>query len=326
MATIKDVANKAGLAVATVSRVMNNRGYISEETRSRVNEAIKELNYQPNELARSLNKQRNDTIGVIVPHIEHPYFAKLISFIEAGAVKLGHKIILCNSGSDTERELRYIDMCHSNRVAGIILCSASVSVEKLKELNIPIVTIERPENTVTSGIECDNYEGGRIAAEHLIERGCKRLLIYLGGAESEKIPIEPREAGFMDACKAHDVPFICLKHTDREYYALDYKDWVGSALQTNRDADGVFASNDIIAAIVLKTCAGMGIQVPDQIKVVGFDDTIISELATPSITSVRQPVKELAEMAVSFVDKSRDGEVVPIRTVLPVSLIKREST
>ena len=123
MATLKDVARESGLTVGTVSRVLNNRGYISEKTRNRVYEVMKELNYQPNEMARSLSKQSSNTIGVIVPHIVHPYFAKLISNLEVAAYNNKYKILLFNSKGKNAREEEYIEMCRSNRVAGLILCS-----------------------------------------------------------------------------------------------------------------------------------------------------------------------------------------------------------
>ena len=128
--TLKDVAKETGLTVSTVSRVLNNRGYISEETRKKVYEAMKKLNYRPNEVARSLSKQTTNTIGVIVPHIRHPYFAELISNLESQAYHYDHKILLFNSQEKNEKEWEYMEMCTSNRVAGVILCSGTVGVEK----------------------------------------------------------------------------------------------------------------------------------------------------------------------------------------------------
>lgn len=129
MATLKDVAKEAGLTVGTVSRVLNNRGYISDDAREKVNGAMKKLNYHPNEVARSLQGKSTNTIGLIVPHIRHPYFAEMISNIENQAYKKGYRILLCNAQSIEEKEREYIDICTGNRVAGIILCSGTVSVE-----------------------------------------------------------------------------------------------------------------------------------------------------------------------------------------------------
>ena len=129
MATLKDVAKETGLTVTTVSRVLNNRGYISEDTRQKVYDAMKKLNYHPNEVARSLSKKTSNTIGVIVPHIRHPYFSEMISHLEDAANDRGYKIILCNSQDKDAKTREYLEMCTSNRVAGIVLCSGLVSVD-----------------------------------------------------------------------------------------------------------------------------------------------------------------------------------------------------
>ena len=143
MATIVDVARLAGVTPTTVSRVINNRGYISEKTKKRVHEAMDELGYQPNEIARSLTKQKSNTIGVIVPHISHPYFAKLISNLENEAAK---------------KEKQYLDMCKSNRVAGIIICSGNFESNKINTGGIPVVLLEKNFEEGKLGIQCDNYQ------------------------------------------------------------------------------------------------------------------------------------------------------------------------
>ena len=171
MATIVDVARLAGVTPTTVSRVINNRGYISEKTKKRVHEVMDELGYQPNEIARSLTKQKSNTIGVIVPHISHPYFAKLISNLENEAAKKDYKIILCNSKEKAEKEKQYLDMCKSNRVAGIIICSGNFESNKINTGGIPVVLLEKNFEEGKLGIQCDNYQGGKLATEHLIESG-----------------------------------------------------------------------------------------------------------------------------------------------------------
>lgn len=125
---------------------------------------MKKLNYHPNEVARSLSKQSTNTIGVIVPHIRHPYFAELISNLESQAYRHQHKILLFNSQEKNEKEYEYLEMCSSNRVAGIILCSGTVGVNEFQGLNVPLITIERFLENGTGAVECDNIQGGRLAA------------------------------------------------------------------------------------------------------------------------------------------------------------------
>lgn len=325
MATIKDVAREAGLTVGTVSRVLNNRGYISEATREKVYRVMKELNYQPNEVARSLSKSKTNTIGVIVPHIVHPYFAKLISNLEKAASDRGYKILLCNSREERERELEYLEMLKSNRVAGLVLCSATVKTESLADLDIPVITIERNVGRGTASVECDNYQGGVMAAEHLIACGC-RYLINLGGVEQTEMPADSREVGFLDMCGKYGVTGIGRKSRENEYYTMEYHEYIEKIILENPQADGIFASSDLIAAQVLQVCAKLGIRVPEDMKVVGFDDVNVAALTTPPITTVHQPVKEMAETAIELIIKRNKGELVPTRTLLPVSLVKRGTT
>lgn len=325
MATIKDVAREAGLTVGTVSRVLNNRGYISQATRDKVYEVMKQLNYQPNEVARSLSKQKTNTIGVIVPHIVHPYFAKLISNLERAASEEKYKLLLCNSREERELELEYLEMLKSNRVAGLVLCSATVKTEALMGLDIPVVTIERNVGSGTASVECDNYQGGVLAATELIRCGCK-YMINFGGVDKTEMPADSREAGFVDTCKKYGVTGVTSKTQENEYYAMEYHEYIEKVIKENPDADGIFASSDLIAAQVLQVCWKLGLAVPERMKVVGFDDVNIASLTTPPITTVRQPVTEMAKTAVQLIIKRNRGEMVPTKTVLPVTLVKRGTT
>lgn len=325
MATIKDVAREAGLTVGTVSRVLNNRGYISEATREKVYQIMKELNYQPNEVARSLSKSKTNTIGVIVPHIVHPYFAKLISNLEKAASDRGFKMLLCNSREERERELEYLEMLKSNRVAGLILCSATVKTESLESLEIPVITIERNVGTGTASVECDNYQGGVLAAKHLIACGCKHLINF-GGVDKTEMPADSREVGFLEMCEQYGVVGVASKSHENQYIAMEYHEHIEKIIKENPETDGIFASSDLIAAQVLQVCAKLGLKVPEQVKVVGFDDVNVAALTTPPITTIHQPVKEMAEMSVDLIVRSNKGEMIPTRTVLPVTLVKRGTT
>lgn len=325
MATLKDVAKRAQVTVTTVSRVINNRGYISEQTRKKVYEVMKELNYQPNELARSLTRRRTNTIGIIVPHIVHPYFAKLISNLESAAANKGYKILLCNSKAENEKELEYIEMCKSNRVSGIVLCSRNVDIAQMKNLEIPVITIERNLEVGTVGIECDNYQGGRLATEHLISCGCKNLL-HLSGIKDENMPADARAEGFISVCEEHLIKYKAIQTTSTIYHTLNYREYIRRAIEEDPGVDGIFASSDLIAAQAIQICAEMNIRIPDQMKLVGFDDVDIAKLTTPTITTIRQPIREMAEWAVEFIQKSINHEMVPEQFKLPVTLVKRNSS
>lgn len=325
MATLKDVAKETGLTVSTVSRVLNNRGYISEEARQKVYDAMKKLNYHPNEVARSLSKKTTNTIGVIVPHIRHPYFSEMISNIENQASKKGYKIILCNSRGKEKKEREYLEMCTSNRVAGIILCSGTVAVDEFEGSNIPLIALERYLENGTASVECDNEQGGKLAAQKLIDCGCKKL-IHISGVSETAMPADARAEGFRKICIRSGVEFDEIATSAYQYDQLEYYEYIEDIFSKYPDVDGVFASSDLIAAQVLQVCAKRGIQVPQQLKLVGFDDVNIASLTTPQITTIHQPIKEMAEMAVNLLIDSADGKTVAKRSLLPVALVSRGST
>jgi len=325
VATLKDVAKETGLTVTTVSRVLNNRGYISNETREKVNEAMKKLNYQPNEVARSLSKQTTNTIGVIVPHIRHPYFAELISNIENQAYLHKYKMLLFNSQEKDEKEKEYVEMCTGNRVAGIILCSGNVALHEFEGLNIPVITIERYLENGTATVECDNLAGGRLAAQHLIDSGSRKL-IHFSGVHETAMPADARAIGFREVCKEQNIAFQEVATNAFQYNHLEYHEEIEAVLKENPDTDGVFASSDVIAAQILQICHKLDIKIPEQMKVVGFDDVNIASLTTPRITTIHQPMKEMAKIAVELLIEASEGNIVPNRSTLPVSLVKRETT
>ena len=325
MATIVDVARLAGVTPTTVSRVINNRGYISDKTKKRVHEAMDELGYQPNEIARSLTKQKSNTIGVIVPHISHPYFAKLISNLENEAAKKDYKIILCNSKEKAEKEKQYLDMCKSNRVAGIIICSGNVESNKINTGGIPVVLLEKNFEEGKLGIQCDNYQGGKLATEHLIECGCKKIL-HLSGVIDEEMPADNREKAFIDVCSKNEIEYFIKKYDIDTYNQMNYYDYIKAALNEIEGVDGIFASSDLIAAQVIQVCNEIKIRIPEDIKLVGFDDVDISQLTTPRITTVHQPIKEMARLSIELIDAKYNNIEVNEKTILPIKLIIREST
>ena len=324
MATLKDVANETGLTVSTVSRILNNRGYISQQSREKVYAAMKKLNYQPNEVARSLLKRHTNTIGVIVPHIVHPYFADLIHHLETAAAEKSYKILLCNSHQQPAREQEYINMCSSNRVAGIVICSALVNDLKLANLDIPVVVIEKNRSEGIHCIHCDNYQGGALATQLLIDSGCRHLL-HFRDVVDEAMPADNRAAAFFDVAEKNHIDAREIRFPKEFYESLEYVDRITEGLKANPETDGIFASSDLIAAQVLLSCHRLGKRVPQDIKLVGFDDAPLASITIPQITTVHQPIREMAQLAISAIIKRNEGETVPTDTMLPVHIVRRES-
>ncbi len=325
MPTLKDIAKKAGVTTTTVSRVINNRGYISNKTKETVFRVMQELNYRPNELARALTKKHSNTIGVIVPHVSHPFFSKLISHLENAAAQKGYKILLCNSKDEPKKEMEYIEMCLSNRVSGIILCSKYLDAEKFSSLKIPILNLEKEDDSIAVSIQCDNYQGGKIAAEHLIDCGCKQLL-HFGGIAGKDMPADRRAKGFTDVCNSKKISNKVVMTNQTAYGTMKYHDYIKQALLEYPEVDGIFASSDLIAAQVIQVCHKMNRKVPEDLCLVGFDDVSIAALTTPTITTIHQPVKEMAQLSIEYVDKIANNEIVPSKVTLPITLVEREST
>lgn len=326
MATIKDVAEEAGLAVSTVSRVLNNRGYISDAARKKVNDAMAKLNYQPNELARSLHRKNTNMMGVIVPHIRHPYFAEVISNIEYYAYKKGYKVLLYNTRGASDREMECVEMCRSNRVDGIIMCTGGIALEGFHSLGLPVISFERNTDVSDASIECDNTQGGRMAGELLLKKGCKHILHIGDMSRDYTMPGDSRGLGLHEVCQQAGVECIDIIVDRESYTTMQYHDVIEQALTEHPEVDGIFANSDIIAAQILQVCRKLQIDVPGQVKVIGFDDVQISSLTAPQLTTIHQPIEEMAEIAVQMFDNVVNNKAVPKRTVLPVKLIEREST
>ena len=326
MATLKDVAREAGLSVGTVSRVLNNRGYISKETRASVQEAMARLHYQPNAMARSLSKRSSSMIGVIVPSISHPYFAKVLSCLESAAHEKNYQLLLFCSQGKVSREEEYVSVCSSNRVAGLVLCSGTVKTGKLRDLGFPVVTFERFLNNANAGVECDNYEGGVIAARELIRAGSRKLLC-ISGAGEVSMPADARREGFLNVCSENPEveAKVCLcapEHLDD----LNYAQELGAFLDEMPDTDGIFAGSDVIGMQVIAELAKRGKRVPEDVRIVGYDDVNLSRMTNPQLTTIRQPVPEMARACIDIIVKAARNESYPARTIFHVTLEKRGTT
>ncbi len=324
MPNIKDVARKSGLSVTTVSRVLNNRGYISEKTRKAVYSAMAELHYQPNELARSLFRQHSNILGVIMPSVEHPFFGKLLQSIEKHASAAGFKIMLCLSRQDAAKEIEYLQMLQGNKVDGIILSSRSADIQSHLNHKFPFVTIDRILNQSIPYVSSDNYRGGCLATQHLIDLGCRRLG-HITGPQKLQLQANRRDEAFIDTCRQNGIEPIVYSSSEENFSNLDYYQDI-EAMLTEHRVDGVFLGNDIMAAQTLQVAQKLKISIPEQLKIVGFDDIPLASLTTPTLTTIRQPIDEIGKYAVEVILNQLGGVVVPTQTILPVTLVKRQST
>ena len=321
MATLKDVAAKVGVSITTVSRVLNNRGAISEKTRERVFQAMKELDYFPNEMARSLSNRNSHLLGLIVPYINHPFFSVLTDAVEQACRREGYKLLLCASGNCAQREKEHFSMLRANNVAGVMVCSRIEDAAAYLNGDFPLVSIERTIADVPS-VSCDNYKGGTLAAQELAASGCGHVLLF-GNRVKEYMPAYLRYQGFEEECAR-------LGLAVRKYY-LGEEDLFAEGLQDNLSAvfgedpllDGVFATSDVLAARLITGLSNLR-EKPERLAVVGFDGINVSDYC--NISTVVQPITQMGAFAVNNLIRQINGDMVPDRTVLPVSFLRRGSS
>jgi len=322
MATIKDVAKEAGVSVTTVSRVINNKGVADQEMVRRVKEAMKLLNYQPNDMARSLALKRTHMIGLIALRADLPFYSRLIQSIENKCSQSNYKLLLCTSDGDLVKETALSSMLRANKVDGILLAGWVKDSSAFTQYDMPVVTIERTIDEFVPMVTCDNFGGGQLAARTLIENGCKHPVVFSGISEIES-PISIREAGFESECERLGVKCIKFPLSKLPKQGERYMDMFTELFSEYPEADGIFGS-DNIAAMCKAACLQLGIDVPGKVRIIGFDGLDIAEML--DITTIAQPIEAMGASAVELLLKRIAREPTPKKLTLPVELIKRKTT
>lgn len=327
MTTIKEVAKIAGVSVTTVSRVINNRGYINKDTREKVEQAMASLDYYPNQIARALQRSQSDLIGIIVPDSHHPFFAELILSVETYANEFNYKILICNSQGNSEKEANYISMLRQNRVDGIIMCGHSLDLEQYKKVNLPIVSFDRIIAPNIPYVSADNFLGGELATEHLIARGCRKLLHISGPLKFDLLPNRRTDA-FRLACLRHDIPYRVIEGEPYKLTFEYYWEFIEREVSKHLDDyDGVFCSNDILAYALYIYAAQHGMAVPDRLKIVGYDyHSFTRMLQTPKLTTIKQPIDRIGKVLCSNLIQLIEGNQEMNNTVFDVELVQGETT
>lgn len=324
---IADVAALAGVSPTTVSRVLNNRGYLSQATKDKVAAAMAELHYRPNELARALLGQRTRIVGVILPTVALPFFGEVAVSLEHALAERGYRTLLCNSLGRSEIERDYLLQLEGNRVDGLISGAHNDTIPEYATTRLPVVTIDRELAGHIPNVRAANAMGGRLATELLVRRGCRRPVLFT----STSGPRNLREAGYRAVlAEAGIEPTVVTvtfgtpepERTRSINAALD-----GLA----PDIDGVFATDDLTACAVVDWARRTGRQVPDDVRVVGFDGTAAIRAAVPWLSTVQQPIRQICRAAVEIllerIESDSDDErpaVAPVE--YPVTLIEGATT
>ncbi|WP_041086781.1 LacI family DNA-binding transcriptional regulator [Jeotgalibacillus soli] len=321
MATIRDVARKSGVSVATVSRVLNEKGYVHEDTRKKVEKAIEILQYKPNNVARSLFKKTSKTIGFLIPDITNPFFPQLVRAVEDVMYPAGYTTILFNSDENLNHEIEYIEGMTSKYIDGFIIASNTLHWEHLHLLNVPVIALDRHIDSRISSVVIDNYTGAVEALEFMFSRGCKNIA-HLEGP-NYIYTAQERKKAYLNVMKEKNLP-VLLQQGNYELEQAMIKTM--HLLSEHPNIDGLFAGNDVMAIGALKAAHKLGIQVPKQLSIMGFDGIEWGETVTPELTTMQQPIYEMGRKAAELLlARIHEQDLEVEHHILPVNIKKRNS-
>lgn len=336
MATISDVAAKAGVSTATVSRALNGKTSVDPQLVARVTAAAKELGYRPNGLARNLRKQATAVLALVISDVENPFFTAIARGVEDHARSAGYSVVLCNSDDDPAKERRYVEVAAQERAAGVVLSPTGVpgNLAVLRERRTPIVAVDRPlaeEDDAQSGTDpvdtvlVDTRAAARHATEHLIDAGYQRIACVTGPAGVRTA--DDRLAGYRDALQAADRPAEAALTRRSEYRAAGGRRAMDELFGLDLYPDAVLVANNAMAIGVLEALAERGMRPGRDVGVVSFDDAPWATLIDPPLTVVTQPAYEIGMLAAELLlDRISDPARAPKTITLNARLIRRASS
>lgn len=331
MASIRDVAKEAGVAVCTVSRVINGTANVAEETQKKIEEAMKKLNYIPNELARSMFKKRSNTIAMLVPNIQHPWFSSLASEIEKQLYARDYKLMLCSTGGNEKRERECFHMLKSNIVDGIICGTMGLDAKEYEEVDKPLIMLDYKVNDKIPVVVSDHTQGARMAANEFINSGCKYVL-HICSKDKEKEVISYKSHEKLEEY-LHEAGIesraVSIQWNDFDFDG--YFELAKCILQEYPQIDGVMAA-DLPAMAFLKAAMALGKKVPDEMSIVAYDGTFVVRTNSMPVTTICQPYHEIGENAVKLVlamlenKENENAKELPSELIYNVSFEKGMTT
>lgn len=329
MVTIADVALEAGVSVATVSRVINQKDNVSLETMRRVEEAIEKLSYEPNILARNFRKSESRVILILAPNITNPYYGQILTGIGFSARRLGYSFMICTTGGEDEQERDFLDMLAKKRADGAIMLATGMNRGDIEHYakKFPIVQCsEYYPDTSVAHVAVDNYRSAYQVVEYLLSLGHRRIATI--SSVNDYPSTRQRLAGYRDALLAADIqPDDALVR----YGSFDYSFSSGlaatqSLLQQNERPTAIFCVSDMLALGAINGARNMGLEVPRDVSVVGFDDVAHATMFRPHITTMAQPCYEIGQRATELLYRLMRSEPCPCQGVmLECQLIVRDS-
>lgn len=323
---LTDVAKKAGVSPTTVSRVINNYGSLSQKTIDKVNAAMKELNYQPNSLARSLQGKNTQLIGVIFPTVANPFYGELVEKIESKLFELGYKTILCDSANNKEKERNYLNMLAANKVDGIIAGAHNLGIQEYENIELPIVSFDRFLAAGIPIVSSDNFQGGYLATENLYLHGGRKIAILTGSQKSDS-PSNERLQGYLKFTEEKNLtPQVFQFHTKARSSAL--KNIEIKKILAHEEIDSIFCTDDLTAILVHNICQELAIKIPEEMRIIGYDGTKFVQNYFPVLSTIAQPMSDFADLLVDLLLQRIENPEKDLEQnyTLPVKLIQGKTT
>lgn len=325
MASIRDVAKRANVAACTVSRVLNGTAFVAPDTKDKIVQAMKDLNYIPNELARGMFRQKAGTIAMLVPSIRHPFFSSLANIMERELYEKGYKFMLCSTDDNIEREREYINILKSNIVDGVIMGVCNLEDSEYEQFDKPLLMLDYKVNDKIPIIVSNHEQGGILAASCLISSNCK-YIIHLGNSDLAKV----------ESYKSHialenelDQAGIKSRFVDIKWNEFDFDGYLEVAkaiLEEYPEVDGIMAS-DIQAIAFLKAALQVGKKIPKEFCVVAYDGTYVTNMNLMSVTSIVQSTEVLGVKAIEILLDLVDGKSIEsTMNMIDISLFRGETT
>ena len=318
--TIKDVAKYAGVGIGTVSRVINNERGVGENTRKKVVDAMQSLNYQPNNMASQLRKNETRIIALLVPVVNHPFFAKLAYYVEDEADKFGYSVILVSSQQRVDKETEIIKRIKHKKVDGAVFVTHYIH-DECELNNCPIISIDRVLGKNIPYVTSDNYEATRKAIRYMIERGAKQVG-FLGSKPLVDSEVMERERAYRDVMAEYGMPLRIvnevIQHGEETVVASDF-------MEKYPDVDGVFVSGYTLSQVFYDAAIDLGKKVPEDMQIVSYDG-MFKLWSNSNMTSVEQPIEEMARQVVRLLIKRIHNEETCTRTVLKTKFVLGTTT
>lgn len=323
--TLKQVAEEAEVSISTVSRFLRNEDKVSLEKRKKIKEAMRNLGFKP----RASQKNEVAAIALIVPDIENPFFASIVKIVELFLSRLEYSLLLGNSSNNANLEEKYLEVFEEKRVSGILLVpSGPVNdslVDKLNNLNIPLVLLDRKlEGLKVPSIVSNNIEGGEMATRYLISLG-RRKIAFISGRPGTSTS-QDRMKGYLKALENNYIPFNEDIVLEGDFSFTGGCEAANKIIKDNIEVNAIFAANDFMALGAIDSLRRVGIKIPEEISVVGYDDIWVAKTYQPSLTTIRQPIFEMCELAVNILLKETNkDENTRLENIFRPELIVRES-